>query len=77
MYINQFGLSENGKGFLSGYVAGCVQVLVMQPFEIIKVRQVNESNNSLKYHGFTNAFKNILREEGALAFYKGSYGLIT
>lgn len=77
MYINQFELSENVKGFISGYVAGCVQVLVMQPFEIIKVRQVNESNASLKYHGFINAFKNILKEEGALAFYKGSYEFIT
>jgi len=77
MFISQLELSENAKGFLSGYVAGCVQVLVMQPFEIIKVRQVNEASNSLKYHGFTNAFKSILREEGALAFYRGNLRLIT
>jgi hypothetical protein len=63
------------KGFISGCVAGCTQVLVMQPFEIIKVRQVNEAANSLKYHGFINSIKSIFREEGLSAFYKGIYPL--
>ena len=64
-------LSENAKSFISGWVTGCTQVVVMQPFEIIKVRQINQPLDSLKYQGFANSFKTILREEGLLTFYKG------
>jgi len=52
-------------------IAGCCQVLVMQPFEIIKVRQVNEAVNSTRYHGFIHSAKTIYYEEGLAAFYKG------
>jgi hypothetical protein len=31
------------RGFVCGTVAGFMQVFVMQPFEIIKVRLVNQS----------------------------------
>lgn len=64
-------LSENAKSFISGWVTGCTQVVVMQPFEIIKVRQINQPLDSIKYQGFANSFKTILRDEGFLAFYKG------
>lgn len=47
------------------------QVFVMQPFEIIKLRQVNEHDGSVKYHGFLRSFRTILQEEGIAAFYKG------
>ena len=66
-------LSENAKSFISGWVTGCTQVVVMQPFEIIKVRQINQPLGSLKYQGFSNSFKTILREEGFLTFYKGKH----
>jgi hypothetical protein len=58
--------------FISGSLAGVAQVFVMQPFETIKVRQVNEHDDSVKYRGFRGAFKTILREEGFLGFYKGT-----
>jgi hypothetical protein len=53
-------LSENVKSFISGWVTGCTQVIVMQPFEIIKVRQINEPFHSQKYKGFIRSFKTIL-----------------
>jgi hypothetical protein len=31
------------KDFISGCVCGWVQVVVMQPFEIVKVRLINQS----------------------------------
>jgi hypothetical protein len=65
-------LSENAKSFISGWVTGCSQVLVMQPFEIIKVRQINEPYHSDKYKGFLRSFRTILTNEGPLAFYKGN-----
>lgn len=34
-------LSEDAKSFISGLVSGWFQVIVMQPFEIVKVRQTN------------------------------------
>ena len=57
--------------FVSGALSGFAQVFVMQPFEMIKLRQVNEHQGSVKYHGFTRAFGSILKEEGFLGFYKG------
>jgi hypothetical protein len=44
----------------------------MQPFEIIKVRQINEPFESTRYSGFLKSFRTILREEGLLTFYKGT-----
>jgi hypothetical protein len=54
--------SEDVISFVSGAVTGCAQVFVMQPFEIIKLRQVNEEDGSVKYHGFRRSFKTILQE---------------
>lgn len=65
-------MSEDVKGFISGAFAGFAQVFVMQPFEKIKLRQVNEHDESVKYHGFLRSVRTILQEEGFLSFYKGS-----
>ncbi len=62
-------LSEDIKGFISGAFAGIAQVFVMQPFEKIKLRQVNEHDGSVKYHGFIRSFRTIIQEEGFLSFY--------
>lgn len=43
----------------------------MQPFEIVKVRQVNEPGHSAKYRGFIRSITTILKEEGYTGFYKG------
>ena len=46
-------------------------MLVMQPFEKIKLRQVNEEDGSTKYRGFIRSFRTIWQEEGLLSFYQG------
>ena len=60
------------RGFVCGAIAGWAQVFVMQPFEIIKVRLVNQSLKNPEYLGIRDCFSRILREEGARAFYKGT-----
>ena len=60
------------RGFVGGAVAGWAQVFVMQPFEIIKVRLVNQSLLNPQYMGIRDCFSRILKEEGPLAFYRGS-----
>lgn len=57
------------KGFVSGAISGCAQVFVMQPFEKIKLRQVNEDDGSVKYRGFVKSFRTIWKEEGFMSFY--------
>jgi hypothetical protein len=60
------------KDFFSGCVSGWVQVLVMQPFEIVKVRLINQSLLNPEYNGIVDCFSKIYREEGAATFYKGN-----
>ena len=69
-------MSELFPGFVCGTIAGWAQVFVMQPFEIIKVRLVNQSLLNPQYFGITDCFKTILKEEGPKAFYKGTLRLI-
>ena len=52
--------SDEFISVVSGSIAGIAQVFVMQPFETIKVRQVNEEEGSVKYKGFLRSCKNIL-----------------
>ena len=47
------------KDFISGCVSGWTQVLVMQPFEIIKVRLINQSNTNPEYSGIIDCFQKI------------------
>jgi hypothetical protein len=60
------------RGFVCGGISGWAQVFVMQPFEIIKVRLVNQSLLNPEYLGILHCFKRILKEEGLRSFYKGS-----
>ena len=60
------------RGFVGGAIAGWAQVFVMQPFEIIKVRLVNQSLFNPQYLGIRHCATRIFREEGPLAFYKGT-----
>lgn len=63
------------RGFVCGTISGWAQVFVMQPFEIIKVRLVNQSLFNPEYKGIVDCFKRILKEEGVKSFYKGIFPL--
>jgi solute carrier family 25 carnitine/acylcarnitine transporter 20/29 len=55
------------KDTASGFVGGAVQVLVGQPFDLVKVRlQTGQFSTPLE------AFTQTLKNEGPLAFYKGT-----
>lgn len=61
------------RGFVCGTISGWAQVFVMQPFEIIKVRLVNQSLFNPEYKGIIHCFQRILKEEGLKSFYKGTF----
>lgn len=52
-------LGEVLKDFISGCVSGWTQVLVMQPFEIVKVRLINQSSSKPEYNGIIDCFTKI------------------
>lgn len=55
------------KDTIAGFVGGAVQVLVGQPFDLVKVRiQTGQYSSPL------SAFYGTLKNEGLLAFYKGT-----
>jgi solute carrier family 25 carnitine/acylcarnitine transporter 20/29 len=58
--------------FICGCLSGWSQVLTMQPFEIIKVRLVNQSLHHPLYDGMLDCFSKIYQEEGIKGFYKGT-----
>jgi solute carrier family 25 carnitine/acylcarnitine transporter 20/29 len=62
------GLKRTLKDLFSGAVGGVAQVLIGQPFDIVKVRL----QTSTQYTGALDAATSIYRNEGALAFYKGT-----
>ncbi|KAL3467059.1 mitochondrial carrier domain-containing protein [Aspergillus heterothallicus] len=55
------------KEFAVGAAGGITQVLIGQPFDIVKVRMQTQANQSA-----IQVVRNILRHEGARAFYKGT-----
>ncbi|KAK7431511.1 carrier protein ymc1 [Neonectria magnoliae] len=59
---------QTAKDLFSGAVGGIAQVLIGQPFDIVKVRL----QTSTQYSSALNAATSIYRNEGALAFYKGT-----
>ncbi|KAK5709738.1 carrier protein ymc1 [Elasticomyces elasticus] len=62
------GLSRTLKDLFAGAVGGVAQVLIGQPFDIVKVRLQTTS----QYTGAIDAASQILKTEGASAFYKGT-----
>lgn len=62
------GPSQAVKDLFSGAMGGIAQVLIGQPFDIVKVRL----QTTTQYSGALDAAKSIYRHEGALAFYKGT-----
>ena len=61
------------RGFVCGTISGWAQVMVMQPFEIIKVRLVNQPLLNPQYKGILDCFHQIRKNEGVRSFYKGKY----
>ncbi|KAF4979515.1 hypothetical protein FZEAL_4283 [Fusarium zealandicum] len=59
---------QTAKDLFSGAVGGVAQVLIGQPFDIVKVRL----QTTTQYSSALNAATTIYRNEGALAFYKGT-----
>ena len=64
----QGGLQRTLKDLFAGAVGGVAQVLLGQPFDIVKVRLQTTS----QYTGALDAATKIYQNEGALAFYKGT-----
>ena len=64
-------MNQSVKDIISGFVSGWTQVLIMQPFEIVKIRLQTQSTANPYYLGVVDAFKKILKDEGMLSFYKG------
>ncbi|KAJ4308803.1 carrier protein ymc1 [Neodidymelliopsis sp. IMI 364377] len=62
------GSASLAKDLFAGAVGGIAQVLIGQPFDIVKVRL----QTSQQYTGALDAATSIYKNEGALAFYKGT-----
>ncbi|KAK3677240.1 carrier protein ymc1 [Recurvomyces mirabilis] len=62
------GMSNTLKDLFSGAVGGVAQVLIGQPFDIVKVRL----QTTTQYRGALDGATQILKNEGAAAFYKGT-----
>ncbi|KAG9050765.1 Mitochondrial carrier protein ymc2 [Tulasnella sp. UAMH 9824] len=58
------------KDILAGTAGGIAQVLVGQPFDIVKVRMQTAPKGT--YSGMLSCAGGILKNEGPLAFYKGT-----
>lgn len=66
--MEEHGLKQTAKDLFSGAVGGIAQVLIGQPFDIVKVRLQTTS----RYTGALDCATQILRNEGAASFYKGT-----
>ncbi|KAK1753101.1 carrier protein YMC1, mitochondrial [Echria macrotheca] len=65
---NPSGALQTAKDLFSGAAGGIAQVLIGQPFDIVKVRL----QTSTAYPSAAAAALSIYKNEGALAFYKGT-----
>lgn len=56
---------------LAGGITGCASTLLNNPIDVIKSRIEAQDGKVKEYTSTFQAFRSILRDEGALAFYKG------
>jgi len=63
-------MSKTVKDLTAGTAGGIAQVLVGQPFDIVKVRMQTAPQGT--YKGMLHCAGGILKNEGPLAFYKGT-----
>lgn len=68
-------MSQSVKDIIAGLCSGWTQVLIMQPFDIIKIRLQTQDLANPRYSGIGDCFKKIVTEEGPLALYKGRHRL--
>ena len=68
-------MDQSVKDFFAGLCSGWAQVLIMQPFDIIKIRLQTQDLDNPRYSGIGDCFKKIVAEEGPLALYKGMLGV--
>lgn len=61
------------KDIAAGFISGWFQVLIMQPFEIVKIRLQTQTPGNAYYNGMIDCFKKIAKDEGLSAFYKGNH----
>ncbi|KAK0542889.1 Mitochondrial carrier protein ymc2 [Tilletia horrida] len=67
---SSFRISRTTRDILSGTTGGIAQVLVGQPFDIVKVRLQTAPPGT--YAGMGDLVSKIIKNEGPLAFYKGT-----
>lgn len=65
-------MSQEIKDFAAGVISGWTQVLIMQPFEIIKVRLQTQNSLKPEYQGIADCLKKTVKQEGLAALYKGT-----
>ncbi|KAK4990857.1 carrier protein ymc1 [Elasticomyces elasticus] len=66
--LESHGASQTAKDLFSGAAGGIAQVLIGQPFDIVKVRL----QTTTKYSNALDCATQIFKNEGATAFYKGT-----
>lgn len=54
-------LDQSLKDIISGFVSGWTQVIIMQPFEIVKIRLQTQSTQNPYYNGMVDCFKKIAK----------------
>lgn len=57
--------------FINGLVAGWTQVIIMQPFEKIKV-MLQTQGPVKQYNGIFDCIQKVMKYEGFMGFYKGT-----
>jgi len=69
--LKRRGLIQEGVGlhFVASMFAGLVCSITSNPVDVVKVRLMNDSGR--EYRGVSDCVRNIMAEEGPLAFYKG------
>lgn len=60
---------RTAKDIMAGTISGVAQVLVGQPFDITKVRLQTSTGDATAYQ----VIKNLVKDEGVFAFYKGTW----
>lgn len=54
-------MDQSLKDIIGGFVSGWTQVIIMQPFEIVKIRLQTQSTQNPYYNGMVDCFKKIAK----------------
>lgn len=50
------------KDIVAGFISGWTQVIIMQPFEIVKIRLQTQTAGNAYYNGMVDCFKKIAKD---------------